>query len=91
LLFKISHFNLQTITKHTCKCLEKMPQKMIWSVQDNATWQTSSEYCNHMVPSGRTMNYALFAQKIQIPEIFGSYFIEYMYSVSTVEGKFSTR
>jgi len=35
-------------------------------MQDSATWQTSSECCNHMVPSGRTMNYTLFAQKIQI-------------------------
>jgi len=64
---------------------------MIRSVQDNATWQTSSEYCNHMVPSGRTMNYASFAQKIQIMEIFGSHLVEYMYSVSTVEGRFPTR
>jgi hypothetical protein len=71
--------------------LRKNATEMIRSVQGNATWQSSSEYCNRMLPSGRTMNYASFAQKIQIPGIFGSYFIEYMYSVSTVEGRFPTR
>jgi len=35
------------------------------------TWQTSSEYRRLAVPSGRPMNYVSFAQKIQIPEIFG--------------------
>jgi len=32
----------------------------------------TTEYCRLMVPSGRTLNYVSFMQKIQIPETFGS-------------------
>jgi hypothetical protein len=60
-------------------------------MQDNVTWQTSSEYCSLMVPIGRTMYYTSVVQKIQIPEIFGSLLVQYMYSVSTVVGRFPTR
>jgi hypothetical protein len=41
-------------------------------MQCNVARQTSSEYCRLMVPSGRTLNYVSFTQKIQIPETFGS-------------------
>jgi len=44
--------------------LRKLPEKMKQSAQHNVTWQTSSEYCRLMVPSGRTLNYVLFAWKI---------------------------
>jgi len=36
------------------------------------TWQISSEYCRLVAPSGRTLNYILFTEKMQILEIFGS-------------------
>ena len=85
LFFEISHFNLQTIAKYTCKLLKKMPQKMTRSMQDNVTWHTSSECCNHLVPSGRTMIYASFAQKIQILEIFGSHLLlVYVFSIHSL-------
>jgi hypothetical protein len=45
-------------------------------MQCNVTWQTSSEYHRLTVPSGRTLNYISFVQKIQIPEIFGSPLID---------------
>lgn len=64
---------------------------MTQSVQDNVTWQTSSEFCRLMVPSCRTVNYVSFAKKIQIPGICGSLLVQYMYSASTVEGRFPTR
>jgi len=49
-----------------------MPEKMTQSTRRNVTWQTNSEYCRLAVPSGRSLNYISFAQKIQIPKIFGS-------------------
>jgi hypothetical protein len=59
------------IPKHTCRHLEKMPEKLTQSTQCIVTWQSSSEYRRLTVPSGRTMNYVSFVWKILIPKIFG--------------------
>jgi hypothetical protein len=75
LFFKTSHFSFKNIAKHTCKHLEKMPEKITWSMKRNVTWQTSSE-CHRLTEySGRNLNYISFGQKIQIPEICGSHLV----------------
>jgi len=61
--------NLQT---HLQTLRKKCQKKMTRSTQHHVTWQTSSEYCRLAVPSGRTLNYVSFKQKIRIAEIFGS-------------------
>jgi hypothetical protein len=74
LFFKMNIFSffLKKIAKHTCKHLEKIPEKLTRSTQRSVTWQTGSEHRRFTVPSGRTLNYVSFVRKIQIPEIFGS-------------------
>jgi hypothetical protein len=71
------------IAKHTCSHIEKIPEKSTQSMQCNVTWQTSSEYHRLTVPSGRILNYILFVRKIQIPEIFGSPLVRYIFIVTS--------
>jgi hypothetical protein len=59
------------IAKHTCRHLEKIPEKLTRSTQRYVIWQTSSEYRRLIVPSGRILTYVSFVWNIQIPEIFG--------------------
>ena len=62
---------LKRIAKHTCRHLVKLPEKLTRSTQRSVTWQTGSEYRRLTVPSGRTLNYVSFVQKIEIPKYLG--------------------
>jgi hypothetical protein len=64
-------FSFKKIAKHTCRHIEKIPEKLTRSTQGNVTWQTSSEYRRLIVPSGRTLTMSRLCGRFNFRKYLG--------------------